>query len=86
MLATPGHTPGHVSLLHEPTNLLVTGDALFNVLGLRHSPRPLCWDFRLCRRTVHQLGELDYERVAFTHGQEITSGAREAVRGFLSQA
>lgn len=85
VVATPGHTPGHVSLLHEPTRTLVTGDALFNRRALRYSPRPLCTDFRLGRRTAHVLGELDYDRVAFTHGTEITTGAREAVRGFLAE-
>lgn len=85
IVATPGHTPGHVSLLHERTGTLITGDALFNVRQLRFSPRPLCTDFRLGRRTAHVLGELEYERVAFTHGTEITDGAREAVRGFLSE-
>jgi glyoxylase-like metal-dependent hydrolase (beta-lactamase superfamily II) len=86
IVATPGHTPGHVSLLHEPTRTLVTGDALFNLRQLRYSPRPLCTDFRLNERTAHVLGELEYDRVAFTHGTEITTGAREAVRGFLSDA
>lgn len=85
VVATPGHTPGHVSLLHEPTRTLVTGDALFNVRQLRYSPRPLCTDFRLNERTAHVLGELDYDRVAFTHGTEIIDGAREAVRGFLRE-
>jgi glyoxylase-like metal-dependent hydrolase (beta-lactamase superfamily II) len=85
IVATPGHTPGHVSLLHERTGTLITGDALFNVRQLRFSPRPLCTDFRLSRQTAHVLGELEYERVAFTHGTEITDGAREAVRGFLSE-
>ena len=85
VVATPGHTPGHVSLLHEPTRTLITGDALFNVRQLRRSPRPLCTDFRLNERTVHTLGELDYDRVAFTHGTEILDGAREAVRAFLAE-
>ena len=85
IVATPGHTPGHVSLLHERTGTLITGDALFNVRQLRFSPRPLCTDFRLSRQTAHVLGELEYERVAFTHGTEITDDAREAVRGFLSE-
>ena len=81
IVATPGHTPGHVSLLHEPTATLITGDALFNVRQLRYSPRPLCTDFRLNERTAHVLGELEYERVAFTHGTEITKapGKRCAV-------
>ena len=64
---------------------LITGDALFNVRQLRYSPRPLCTDFRLNEQTAHVLGELEYERVAFTHGTEIADGARDAVRGFLAE-
>lgn len=85
VVATPGHTPGHVSLLHEPTRTLITGDALFNVRQLRYAPRPLCTDFRLNERTVHVLGELEYDRVAFTHGTEIRERARESVRAFLTE-
>jgi len=80
---TPGHTPGHVSLLHEPTGVLITGDALFNVRGVRYSPGWLCTDAELNRKSADALGDLDYEIVAFTHGPEIRSGAREAVRAFL---
>ena len=29
-LVTPGHSPGHIVLLHEPTRTLLVGDALFN--------------------------------------------------------
>jgi glyoxylase-like metal-dependent hydrolase (beta-lactamase superfamily II) len=86
VVATPGHSPGHISLLHEPTRTLITGDAIFNVLGMRYSPRVFCTDFRLSRRTAHVLGELDYDRVGFTHGPEIVEGAREAVRGFLAKS
>jgi glyoxylase-like metal-dependent hydrolase (beta-lactamase superfamily II) len=86
VVATPGHSPGHISLLHEPTRTLITGDAIFNVLGLRYSPRVFCSDFRLSRRTAHVLGELEYERAGFTHGPEIVDGAREAVRRFLAKA
>ncbi len=86
VIATPGHSPGHVSLLHEPTSLLITGDAIFNVLHMRYSPRLLCSDFRLSQRSAHVLGELDYERVAFTHGPEILDGGREVLRRFLAGA
>jgi glyoxylase-like metal-dependent hydrolase (beta-lactamase superfamily II) len=81
---TPGHSPGHVSLLHEPTRLLITGDAIFNVLGLRLSPKSFCSDFRMTTQTAHLLGELEYDTAAFTHGPEIHDGARERVRRFLS--
>lgn len=29
---TPGHSPGHVSFLHEPSGTLVAGDAIFEVI------------------------------------------------------
>lgn len=85
VLHTPGHSPGHVSLLHQPSGLLITGDAIFNVAGLRRSPAFLCSDVRLTERTMHVLGDLDYEIVAFTHGREIRHQARERVRRLLSR-
>lgn len=80
---TPGHSPGHVSLLHEPTGVLVTGDALFNVRGIRYSPGWLCTDPALNRRSADSLGDLDFEVAAFTHGPEVRHRARDAVRAFL---
>src|SRR3954468_21484185 len=80
---TPGHSPGHVSLLHEPTGVLITGDAIFNVRGLRYSPATFCTDIKLSRETAERLADLDYEVVAFTHGTHVSTGAREAVRAFL---
>ncbi len=81
---TPGHSPGHCSFLHEPSGVLITGDAIFNVRGLRYSPQAFCTDVRLSRESARVLGELDYETAAFTHGAHVTQGAREAVRAFLA--
>src|SRR5262249_44980565 len=80
---TPGHTPGHVSLLHEPSGVLICGDAVFNVRGLRWPPSWLCTDPTRNRRSADVLGDLDYEVAAFTHGPEVRHQAREAVRAFL---
>lgn len=80
---TPGHSPGHVSLLHEPTGLLITGDAIFNVRGLRWPVRAFCTNFALTTRTARRLGELDYSLAAFTHGPEIRDRPRDAIRRFL---
>ncbi len=81
---TPGHSPGHVSLLHE--DLLITGDALFNFAltgGLSYSWKFMCSDFRMTKQTAHVLGELDYKLAAFTHGPELRDEAREKIRDFL---
>jgi glyoxylase-like metal-dependent hydrolase (beta-lactamase superfamily II) len=84
VLHTPGHTPGHVALLHEPTGVLVTGDSIWNMRGRMTWSVPMfCTDFAMSKETADVLGELDYQVAAFTHGPEIRDGAREAVRGFL---
>lgn len=82
---TPGHSPGHISLLHEPTKVLITGDALFNVLGVRWPVKSFCTDFRMTQQTAHVLGELEYDVAAFTHGPQISDQPRERIRRFLSR-
>ncbi|MDX6326504.1 MAG: hypothetical protein QOK15_2858, partial [Nocardioidaceae bacterium] len=84
---TPGHSPGHVSLLVEGSRTLITGDALFNFgrFGARVSPAFLCSDFAMTRKTAHRLGELEYSTAAFTHGPEIREHPREAIRKFLAK-
>ena len=82
---TPGHTPGHVSLLHRGSGVLVTGDSLFNIRGIRWSFGPACTDAAQARRTAQRLVDLEYSVVAFTHRPEIREGARDAVAAFLSR-
>ena len=87
ILHTPGHTPGHISLLHSPTGVLITGDSIFNMNGRMSWPTKIvCTSFRQNQQSAHALGEVDYSIAAFTHGPEIRDNAREAVRGFLSKA
>jgi glyoxylase-like metal-dependent hydrolase (beta-lactamase superfamily II) len=84
---TPGHTPGHVSLRHPDSGVLVTGDAIWNMRSRMTWPwLATCTDVALTQETADVLGELEYTTAAFTHGPEIRSGAREAVRGFLRTA
>ena len=80
---TPGHTPGHCSFLHSPSGVLLVGDALFNVRGLRSVTSP-CTDVRQARESAHRLGDLDFDVAAFAHGEHVARGARPAVRAFLS--
>ena len=81
---TPGHTPGHCSFLHTGAGVLLTGDALFNVRGVRWSIRTPCTDVRRSRESAHRLADLDYDVAGFAHGSHVSSGARSAVRAFLA--
>jgi len=84
---TPGHTPGHISLLHPDSGVLITGDAIFNMLSRRTWPfAAFCTSFPQTRQSAHVLGELDYRTAAFTHGPEIRNTGREAIRSFLARA
>jgi glyoxylase-like metal-dependent hydrolase (beta-lactamase superfamily II) len=87
VLHTPGHTPGHISLLHASSGTLITGDSIFNMNSRMSWPSALaCTSYQQNAATAHVLGELEYEVAAFTHGPEIRDGAREQVRGFLRRA
>ena len=87
VIHTPGHTPGHISLLHPDCGVLITGDAIFNMLSRRTWPfAAFCTSFGQTKQTAHILGELDYRTAAFTHGPEISHTGREAVRSFLTKA
>jgi glyoxylase-like metal-dependent hydrolase (beta-lactamase superfamily II) len=85
VIHTPGHSPGHASYLHEDSGTLITGDAIFNVLGRRWPMKFLCTNFAMTKQTAHRLGELEYSVAAFTHGPEIREQPREAIRKFLAK-
>jgi glyoxylase-like metal-dependent hydrolase (beta-lactamase superfamily II) len=85
VIHTPGHSPGHVSLMHEPSGVLVVGDALFNTTGLTYSLKWACTDIPLSRETAGRLGEIDFDVAAFMHGAEIRERARERVKGFIAK-
>ena len=81
---TPGHTPGHISLLHEDSGVLITGDALMNMASRMRFSFPLvCTSSHQNEQSAHVLGELSYSVAAFTHGPEIRENARARVREFL---
>lgn len=81
---TPGHSPGHAAYLHRNSGVLITGDSIFNVRGLRWPIKAFCTSFALTQKTAHRLSELDYSTAAFTHGPELRVNPREHIRRFLS--
>jgi glyoxylase-like metal-dependent hydrolase (beta-lactamase superfamily II) len=85
VIHTPGHSPGHASYLHRESGVLITGDAIFNVLGLRWPIKAFCTDFKMTTRTARRLAELDYTTAAFTHGPHLSDRPREHIRKFLAE-
>jgi len=84
VLHTPGHTPGHVSLLHPDSGVLITGDAIFNMRARMTWPfAAFCTSFEQTRSTARILADQEYSTAAFTHGPEIRDTGRTAIRDFL---
>lgn len=86
VLATPGHTPGHVSLHLPDRGVLLAGDAVLNVLALTRGFGP----FRSARsqeaETLRRLSVLDFDVLAAGHGPPITKGARSRLQHLADRA
>ncbi len=85
VIATPGHTEGHVSLLLEDQGILFTGDALasYDVLthdtGARLMPDALNGDPARTRRSLAILSEVDAGTLLFGHGNPFRGSPADAV-------
>ncbi len=71
---TPGHTPGHVSLLwRTDRNVLITGDAVVNIPRLDYALH--YEDFEMGKQSAAKLAGLDFEVAVFGHGKPMLSNA-----------
>jgi glyoxylase-like metal-dependent hydrolase (beta-lactamase superfamily II) len=86
---TPGHTPGHISLLHRERRLLIAGDALSNRNGKLRTPTALYTpDVANAQRSVWKLAKKygdDYETIVFGHGPAILNNGGKRVKSLASQ-
>jgi glyoxylase-like metal-dependent hydrolase (beta-lactamase superfamily II) len=76
VVATPGHTPGHISLYLERTKTLITGDALTSDNGTLHGPMPQATpDMETAKASIQKLAQLDVETIVCYHGGLVTNDA-----------
>lgn len=87
VVATPGHTAGHVSALAEDVGVLVVGDALVNGVsiggttgdGVELSPPEFTSDADVAAASGRLLAGLDYDVALFGHGEPIVDDAAATV-------
>lgn len=76
VIATPGHTLGHVSVYDEAASTFISGDALTNVGGsLAGSAPQYTADQAKAAESVRKIAGLGFERAFFMHGDPIEKGA-----------
>jgi glyoxylase-like metal-dependent hydrolase (beta-lactamase superfamily II) len=83
---TPGHTPGHVSLLHEAASILLIGDLVGSMDGaLTFGPSAFTADPALSARSLRRMADLQTGRILFSHGGEV-SDPGTAIRQLLDRS
>lgn len=82
VLHTPGHTPGSISLYSPAREMLLCGDALMNVFGLRLPPSMSSHDMDQARQSIARIAELQFEHALPGHGAPILSHASEKIRAW----
>jgi glyoxylase-like metal-dependent hydrolase (beta-lactamase superfamily II) len=70
VIATPGHTAGHVSLLWAERGLLFAGDAAANLTAV--GPHPAADERTRARDSFAALARRDFDAVVFGHGRALT--------------
>jgi glyoxylase-like metal-dependent hydrolase (beta-lactamase superfamily II) len=80
IVATPGHTPGSISVYDDVGGLFVAGDALRVDGGAPAPPgAEFTEDMDLAMASIETVGGLSFETLLVGHGDPITSGASAAV-------
>jgi glyoxylase-like metal-dependent hydrolase (beta-lactamase superfamily II) len=80
IIATPGHTPGHISVLSSDAGLLLAGDALNGsnggVVGANPQYSP---DMATANLSVKKLAGYRFDTVVFGHGEPVVGNAAALV-------
>jgi len=86
IIDTPGHTPGHISVLDPIAGVMVAGDAINGTdaaggaAGGVAGPNPeFTPDMAAAIVSVGKMAGFDYDRVFFGHGSPVASGGSDAV-------
>jgi glyoxylase-like metal-dependent hydrolase (beta-lactamase superfamily II) len=82
IIATPGHTAGHISVLDPVAGVLVAGDALVGAADGGRVAGPdaaFTADMDMAIESVRKLADLEFDTVLFGHGNPVEEGADQQV-------
>jgi glyoxylase-like metal-dependent hydrolase (beta-lactamase superfamily II) len=86
VIHTPGHTAGHISLLHFESETLITGDSIFNMTSrMTWALSGFCVNYKQSQESAEKFSDLDFKNACFTHGPEIKNLGKSKIRQFLSK-
>jgi glyoxylase-like metal-dependent hydrolase (beta-lactamase superfamily II) len=83
VINTPGHTPGHISLYHKPSKVLIAGDAMRVVDGQLFGPAPeYTLDMDTALLSLKKLQQYDIDAVVCYHGGLYNGNANQLIAQF----
>jgi glyoxylase-like metal-dependent hydrolase (beta-lactamase superfamily II) len=83
MIATPGHTLGHIAVFDPDSGLLIAGDALTRSgTGVAGSNPSFTADVDQAEASVRKLAALEFDTMLVGHGDPIEGSAKQAVAAF----
>jgi glyoxylase-like metal-dependent hydrolase (beta-lactamase superfamily II) len=84
VIATPGHTYGHICLYHQPSQTLIAGDALNAAAGKLQGPTPsAAVDLAEAYRSLQKLAGLNIKTVVCYHGGICQTKIKESLRDLV---
>jgi glyoxylase-like metal-dependent hydrolase (beta-lactamase superfamily II) len=95
VIATPGHTPGHLAFFDVRSGSLIAGDALTSVGGLRVSgdgpaifpfANWATWDKLTALASARKLAALEPKKIVVGHGMAIVANARQVLKEAIRHA
>ena len=95
VVASPGHTPGHIAFFDMRSGTLIAGDALVSIGGLRVSgdasglfplPNWATWHKPTAVASARSLFELEPTRIAVGHGMPILQNATRLLKDAIRHA
>lgn len=86
VIETPGHTAGSISLLDEPSGVLIAGDALTGGDGgtVTGSNPNFTEDFALAELSVGKLAGYSFETILFGHGEPVLTGGSALLAAYAA--
>lgn len=86
IIDTPGHTPGHISLYHEPSKTLIAADAMIVRDGRLYGPEPQhAHDIALARQSLRRFARFDIETVVCYHGGVFQGAANTRIAELIEE-
>jgi glyoxylase-like metal-dependent hydrolase (beta-lactamase superfamily II) len=84
IIHTPGHTPGHICLLHLGTGSLFSGDLFYEDNGqLYEIPHRYSMDPEMNRSSIKKLLNIDFKHIMPSHGKPIIGKGKEALEDLI---